>query len=323
MPQDKRLHVYLPQTIFRMVGIGASAKCAFRYDYLIRNARDEELQQHIYQLNSLLLSEMGIKIEEKVSTSDSMTIENEDEIVDMQVLNLSKHFKGLDISHGIDVVDYASSGHRDLRLTDLKFTKEFVRATKRNLELWKRFRPLVIYTLLGKRIQRRHGMRATPWQSQYIDLQELEMFARRFMKQHSAKFQIQESYRNKILVLPHASQDLGQVVKEILELDPAVSMNDLVVKPHRNAEKIESSLREVLNDRGVQILDLPQQQILPSELVYLGLDFQNLYTTVSSSFYTLNDANPVSLKFTTPHDTRDFGLLSCRLNKEKDHTSQD
>jgi hypothetical protein len=285
-----------------MVGIGASAKCAFRYDYLIRNARDEELQQHIYQLNSLLLSEMGIKIEEKVSTSDSMTIENEDEIVDMQVLNLSKHFKGLDISHGIDVVDYASSGHR---------------------ELWKRFRPLVIYTLLGKRIQRRHGMRATPWQSQYIDLQELEMFARRFMKQHSAKFQIQESYRNKILVLPHASQDLGQVVKEILELDPAVSMNDLVVKPHRNAEKIESSLREVLNDRGVQILDLPQQQILPSELVYLGLDFQNLYTTVSSSFYTLNDANPVSLKFTTPHDTRDFGLLSCRLNKEKDHTSQD
>jgi hypothetical protein len=236
----------------------------------------------------------------------------------MQLLNMAKHFKNLFIQKYIEVVDYASAGHRDLRFTDLNFPIEFSRAFKRNFELWRHYQPIKVHSLIGKELQKPRHLRATPWLSSYIHFDKLKKFAGEFLLNYSDSLGIRslmKSKRSKYLILPNPSKNILETLEEIMPFEDTSKEVDVIVKPHRVTPKTDSKVRDKLNSLGIIILDSPIQQILPSELLFLGLKFDRLYSNISSSYYSLLDYKPISLSFMTLHEHRDFGLLAGRTSK--------
>jgi hypothetical protein len=318
MENIRQLHMYLPQSLFRMVGTGYEFSSAVQYQYLIRSPRDEELESDIYLINKMILKQIGVTENLYITVNDSFEILDKGSIIDMQLLNMAKHFKNLNIQKHIEVVDYASAGHRDLRLTDLNFPIQFSRASKRNFELWRHYRPIKVHSLIGEQLQKRHHLRATPWLSSYINFDKLKKFASGFLLNYSDSLGIRsliESKRSKYLILPSPSRDILETLEELMPFEDTSKQVDVIIKPHRVTPKIDAKVRDKLNSLGIIVLDSPIQQILPSELLFLGLNFDRLYSNVSSSYYSLFDYKPISLSFMTLHERRDFGLLAGRSSK--------
>ena len=310
--------MYLPQSLFRMVGTNYEFSSAVQYQYLIRSPRDEELESNIYLLNKMILAQLGITDNIYISVNDSFKILNTESLVDMQLLNMAKHFKNLNIQKYIEVVDYASAGHRDLRLTDLNFPIQFSRASKRNYELWRHYRPIKVHSLIGVQLQKKYNLRATPWRSDYLNFDRLKKFASEFLLNYGNTLGIRsliDSKKSKYMVLPNPSSSILETLQEIMPVKDTNKEIDLIIKPHRVTPKIDAKVRDKLDALGVIVLDSPIQQILPSELLFLGLNFDRLYCNRSSSYYSLFDYKPIPLMYMTLHEHRDFGLLAGRSSK--------
>jgi hypothetical protein len=318
MQNFRQLHIYLPQSLFRMVGTDYEFSSAVQYQYLIRSPRDEELESDVYGMNRMILTQLGVTENLNIAVNDCFEILNKESLIDMQLLNMAKHFKNLQIQKQIEVVDYASAGHRDLRLTDLNFPVQFSRAFKRNFELWRHYRPIKVYSLIGELIQKNSHLRATPWLSSYIHFDKLKKFAMEFLLNYSDSLGIRsliESKRSKYLILPYPSRNILETLEELMPFEGTSKQVDVIIKPHRVMPKIDTKTRDKLNSLGIIILDSPIQQILPSELLFLGLNFDRLYSNKSSSYYSLLDYKPISLSSMTLYENRDFGLLAGRTSR--------
>ena len=317
------INLLLPQTAIRLWGISVEKNiCINQLKYISRRSFDADMEETIYRINTLILDEIHLTknlkfISKKITQSDF----SDNTIYDCHLLNLEKYYFTIR-PKAVSIIDYSSLGQRSLLLSDIQFPIEFLRATKRNLALRRKFSPKSIIHWDDYALKNKRSLIPFGWDNVFCDTKNIASISNSFLRRNLSK--IDEistlSLSDKILlILPHSSDTIEEFYNHLAELflNPEFkrhyeSADHIFVKQHRTSlNRFPGEI--TFGGKTISCFQTKFMKLLPVEILFLGLSNIVIASVNSSSVYSNQSVSFYHIAKHTNHDKKSFGLMRKRL----------
>jgi hypothetical protein len=317
--------VMLPQTAFRLWGISDdSSTNVILVKQPLRHPNDSLFQNAITRINTLIVNHCNLDISSTLDSQSKMDIKTNSGIIDCNVLNLAHHFPGMKLPVRPNILDYSSIGHRSLLYSDLRYTKEFMRATIRNRRFYKRFEPSSIIHWDDYAKHRKSQLVSFGWKNEFIDTSRMQRASQLFLKNHKNEFsELMELDLDEktLIVSPHVLDSFDQLILNLKnQIGSSVkfaeiffSSSNIIVKRHRLSNEYFPD-EGILFEKKIIIANTAITRLLPIEVLVLGMKNTFLYSVPSSAAFSFRHEVLIQESNLKKNDFSEYGLM-LRRNK--------
>jgi hypothetical protein len=319
-----QFNVLLPQTTLKLWGINLHKDAIIRqFPFVKRKKFEEGIAETLYQLNSLIIRHVGHDIRfEANDLNQHQTYKNNEVFYDAHLLNLRNYyFKNNPTNIGI--IDYATHGHKTLLYSDIKYPVEFLRATKRNLQLKQIFNPIKIISWDDYAKQRQNELIRFGWHNIFCDSKKISNLSKTFLElnlsnlEHISKMDLNKDI---LLILPHSTDSLQKLRTKLMQLYSNLEFRkdfekaDIILVKNHRISMSHFPNEFIFKDKKIFCFTTNFMKLLPAEILIQGLRNIKVVSVNSSSIYSNPPKKLYFMNQQIEMDKKGYGLMRKRLN---------